>query len=147
MNPSTSDYQPNMELPAITPEAGTNNAPLSTEASRVHAETAAGQMELPAASPLPAQPPSGANPLPIIDPSLQVQPQGGQPGVAGAASSSQSPAIADDLDIIEKEWVIKAKAIVAQTKEDPHLQNKEINKFKADYVKKRYNKELKVAQD
>lgn len=53
------------------------------------------------------------------------------------------PQIADDTDLIEKEWVDKAKEIVAHTTGDPYLQNKEINRVRADYLKKRYNKELK----
>jgi len=55
--------------------------------------------------------------------------------------------IADDTDLIEKEWVIKAKEIVEQTKEDPYLQNKEMNKFKADYIKTRYNKDIRINED
>jgi hypothetical protein len=54
--------------------------------------------------------------------------------------------IADDADLIEKEWVIRAKGIVLQTKDDPHTQNREMNKVKADYLKKRYNKDLKVIE-
>ena len=54
--------------------------------------------------------------------------------------------MADDLDLIEKEWVNKAKAIVMQTRSDPHNQNKEMNKFKADYMKKRYNKDIKLSE-
>lgn len=52
--------------------------------------------------------------------------------------------VADDSDLIEKEWVEKAKAIVAQTAHDPNLQSKEVNKIKVDYMQKRYNKQLKV---
>jgi len=73
------------------------------------------------------------------------------PGLSAAPTSSApvsmhpaAPAIADDLDLIEKEWVDKAKAIVAQTRNDPYAQNKEINTFKADYMKKRYNKDIKI---
>ncbi len=54
------------------------------------------------------------------------------------------PLIADDADLIEKEWVLKAKAIVAQTAHDPNLQTKEMGKVKAEYLKKRYNKNLKL---
>lgn len=54
------------------------------------------------------------------------------------------PAIADDADLIEKEWVEKAKEIVGHTRSDPHAQNKELNKMKADYMKKRYNKDIKL---
>lgn len=55
--------------------------------------------------------------------------------------------IADETDLIEKEWVDKAKAIVAHTQNDPHLQNKEMSKVKAQYLKKRYNKDLKLSDE
>ena len=54
---------------------------------------------------------------------------------------------AEDIDLIEKEWVAKAKSIVAQTHGDPYVQNKEINKIKAEYIKKRYNKDIKQSSD
>jgi hypothetical protein len=57
-----------------------------------------------------------------------------------------NPVAADDSELIEKEWVQKAKQIVASTKDDPYTQNKEINRFKADYLKKRYNKDIKVEE-
>lgn len=57
------------------------------------------------------------------------------------------PQIADDTDLIEKEWVEKAKDIVAQTNQDPYLQNKELNKIKVEYIKKRYNKDVKIGED
>lgn len=57
------------------------------------------------------------------------------------------PVIADDNDLIEQEWIDKAKAIIDRTREDPHLQNKEINEVKADYIKKRYNKEINVNKE
>lgn len=53
-----------------------------------------------------------------------------------------SPQIADDVDLIEKEWVEKAKEIVEKTKDNPYLQNKAISQIKSDYIKKRYNKDL-----
>lgn len=55
--------------------------------------------------------------------------------------------IADDADLIEKEWVLRAKAIVAQTAHDPNLQTKEMGKVKAEYLKTRYNKVLKVDEN
>ena len=60
--------------------------------------------------------------------------------------TTDSPAAADDTDLIEKEWVNKAKAIVERTREDPYTQNRELNKFKADYMQKRYNKEIKISE-
>ena len=55
--------------------------------------------------------------------------------------------IADDVDVIEKEWVDKAKAIVGKNKGDPYEQNKELNKFKATYIKKRYNRDVKLTEE
>lgn len=52
------------------------------------------------------------------------------------------PEEAADSDLIEKEWVLKAKQIVEHTAEDPFSQQEELSKIKADYLKKRYNKDL-----
>lgn len=50
---------------------------------------------------------------------------------------------ADDGDLIEKEWVNKAKSIVEKTKDDPYKQSEELKVLKSDYLQKRYNKTLK----
>jgi hypothetical protein len=52
--------------------------------------------------------------------------------------------VAADSDLIEKAWVKTAKAIIDQTREDPYKQNKEITKVKAEYIKKRYNRDIKI---
>lgn len=62
-------------------------------------------------------------------------------------NDSEAPLIADDTDLIEKEWVEKAKALVNKTKNDPYTQNKEISKFKASYIKRRYNKDIQLTKD
>ena len=61
-------------------------------------------------------------------------------------AAALTPPIADDVDLIEKEWVDKAKQIVERTKQDPYLQNEEMTKMKADYLKKRYNRDIKVTK-
>jgi hypothetical protein len=58
---------------------------------------------------------------------------------------NENALIADDVDLIEKEWVLKAKAIVAQTIHDPNQQAIEMEKVKAEYLSKRYNKQVKTA--
>ncbi len=50
---------------------------------------------------------------------------------------------ADDVDLIEKEWIKKAKDIVAMTLNDPHEQNKQLNQMKKEYIQKRFNKTIK----
>ena len=78
-----------------------------------------------------------------------------QSGVSDDSSASSTntsnltddnPLIANDDDLIEKEWVEKAKQIVNRTKEDPGEQSKELSYMKSDYMKKRYNKEIKVSE-
>lgn len=51
---------------------------------------------------------------------------------------------AGDVDVIEKAWIDKAKHIVDQTSSDPFEQQKMISKVKADYIKKRFNKDIKI---
>jgi hypothetical protein len=54
--------------------------------------------------------------------------------------------IADDVDVIEKEWIDKAKKIVNATREDPHAQEHEVSRLQADYLMKRYNKQIKLSE-
>ena len=53
-----------------------------------------------------------------------------------------NPILAGDDDLIEKEWVDKAKKIIAETKDDPYAREREVNRLQADYLQKRYGKEL-----
>lgn len=66
---------------------------------------------------------------------------------SGQTLVGSSPQIADDVDLIEKEWVEKAKEIVEKTKDNPYLQNKAISEIKADYIQKRYNKQISKSED
>ncbi|HPF31215.1 MAG TPA: hypothetical protein PLO25_02840 [Candidatus Saccharibacteria bacterium] len=56
--------------------------------------------------------------------------------------NDDTPLIANDDDLIEKDWVDKAKKIVAETKEDPYRQEESISKLQVDYIKKRYGRKL-----
>lgn len=83
----------------------------------------------PATTPLaPLTPPS---PVPTSYPPKNVQDNADDSGMSAA-----------EIDRIEKEWVDKAKAIVAKTRDDPHAQKSQMSKVKADYIKKRFNKTL-----
>ena len=68
-------------------------------------------------------------------------------GTVPVLGNDDNPIIAADDDVVEQEWVRKAKRIVNQTKNDPYLQEREISKLQADYIKKRYGKEVKLAAD
>ncbi len=68
-------------------------------------------------------------------------------GTASGIVQIDVPDVANDIDLIEKAWVQKAKAIVESTQGDPYLQNKQINRMKVEYIKKRYNKDIVVGKD
>ena len=79
------------------------------------------------------------------------QPISNTPDPQSAASISQvaplvidpNPPKADDVDVIEKEWVDKARKIVEQSKDDPYRQELEVGKLQIDYMNKRYGREIK----
>lgn len=58
-----------------------------------------------------------------------------------------NPQVADDADLIEKEWVLRAKQIVEHTRTDPRRQSEAMNLVKADYLRKRYNRIIKLTED
>jgi len=62
------------------------------------------------------------------------------------SSISSHPLIANDDDLIEKDWVDKAKEILDKTKDDPYLRGEEVSKLQIDYIKKRYGRELGIAE-
>jgi hypothetical protein len=91
--------------------------------------------------------PSGVAPaIPAIPLPMPSAPLNMTPINSVSPDNGTTPAVADDIDLIEKEWVHKAKSIIAQTQNDPHRQSKELSIFKADYMQKRYNKVLRLSE-
>ncbi len=64
------------------------------------------------------------------------------PAAPISSDDSANPTIAADDDLIEKEWVDKAKKIISNTQNDPYLREQEVTKLQIDYLRKRYGKEL-----
>ncbi len=116
--------QPSVELQPTSPE---------TTGERSHEQerqpAVAEQNTMPVqAMPLPA-------PLPVVP----------VPAAPVADDTTVGPTIAADDDLIEKEWVDKAKKIIAETKDDPFRREQEVSRLQADYLRKRYGKELGVS--
>jgi hypothetical protein len=111
-------------VPVSTPETASKQAEKQSVAA---AETAP--------APMPTSIPAVSNPTPV---NLQQS--------DASSTTISTPTIADDNDLIEKEWVLKAKEIVAKTRNDPYKQNKDMNVVKADYMQKRYNKTIKLSE-
>ena len=136
--------------PTNTERAGMNLPPPMGESASAAAGAPEAPPSQPEAAPQPVQtaPASGAGAQPAMPPiPLPVNQGSAQRTASNDVSNTTSgltPAVADDNDLIEKEWVNKAKQIVANTRDDPYQQSKELTVFKADYMKKRYNKTLKL---
>lgn len=140
-----------MEPQAPTPEAAPEQQPASPEANEA---VSLEQIESKPAAQEKVGGKEGANqnsgmPLPAVQDTPVATPTAEPPQDDAPAStgSADSPLIADDVDVLEREWVDKAKSIVDKSKDNPYQQNKDVSALKADYMKKRYGKEIKLAED
>jgi hypothetical protein len=140
MNPPNKEAT-GLQLPASMPE----QVPPPT-ADNI-SEGLRGSAERPTAAER-ASGPSAAPSLSIIPPPKPPpDPLTTSPANDAAAVTQTSALMADDdNDLIEKEWVNKAKQIVERTRDDPYKQSEDLTIFKADYLKKRYGKTIKVSQ-
>lgn len=78
-------------------------------------------------------------PLPVINPA--------QNNPKTTTQDDSNPSAAADEDLIEKEWVEKAKRVVAETRNDPHAQDLAVSRLQADYLKKRYGKAIALPKE
>lgn len=92
------------------------------------------------------QPMAPATPAPVLPPVTPVLPPVPADDATIAAATDDTPLVANDDDLIEKEWVDKAKKIIVETKDDPYRREQEVSKLQADYLLKRYGKELGASQ-
>lgn len=79
-------------------------------------------------------------PLPVIEP-VQVA------TTQSVTVVDDTPSEAADEDLIEKEWVEKAKKVVAATRDDPYAQDQAVGQLQADYLQKRYGKTINTSRD
>ncbi len=86
-----------------------------------------------------------APPLPVVPlpPSPSIEPVTSQPILV----DDSNPSVAADEDLIEKEWVEKAKQIISDTKDDPFAQEQAVRRLQADYLHKRYGKVIKLQKE
>ena len=142
--------EPQLPSPSRTPENGPahfqggetfpvvnqpEQAPQQPEKQETREQHVGGPTGDPASLAQPAAP--VLPPLPTLTPSPAVQ----------SVVADTNPVSAADDDLIEKEWVEKAKKVVAETKHDPYLQGQEVSKLQADYLKKRYGKTVNLPSD
>jgi hypothetical protein len=88
-------------------------------------------------------------PVPQAMPPI-AQPQAMPSAQAATAMPVESAAtiqVDDSETALDEEWVNKAREIVERTHSDPYLQSRELSKIKAQYIKVRYNKDIKSSED
>ncbi|MEI9913636.1 MAG: hypothetical protein WDN66_01340 [Candidatus Saccharibacteria bacterium] len=128
-----SEAQKGYDLPPIVSEAG-------TEASSTPAEAVPAAPEI---STIPKSPKLSKSSTQLVDLHLKNFTATKPKTAVSSTTNDDNPTVADDNDLIEKEWVEKAKQIIEANREDPNIQSQEMTHFKADYMKKRYNKVIK----
>ena len=64
------------------------------------------------------------------------------PQANSSVASDNTPIVANDDDLIEKEWVDKAKKILSETKDDPYKREREISALQVEYIRRRYGREI-----
>jgi hypothetical protein len=136
---------PTFEIPKNSEKEPFSNGPLGGDMLPVPVEGTHEVLQSPLATSQPA--------------SFQVPPPGGSGSPAPTDVVSLQPVqnyiqpvddahlIAEDADVMEKEWVERAKKVLSQTSQDPYIETKEVGKLKASYMRKRFNKELKLSED
>jgi hypothetical protein len=92
-----------------------------------------------------------SSPQPLAPSTAQMQPQP-QPAIVPSAPISatdvQGAANSDDeASGIDEEWVNKAREVVERTHTDPYVQSRELGRVKAQYIKAKYNKNIKTIED
>ena len=139
---------PNQSLPSPSPEAmpnppvGETIEPASVEAPPIESGPATKETVKPATE---VGNQNAGQPAQTVNLPTPITPAAPAPAkkTDDTPTSDAHPAIADDVDVIEKEWVQKAKSIVDQHHDDPYQQEEEANKLQTSYLKKRYGKTIK----
>jgi len=148
MSPDPIEQQPSLDLPAVQEQPRQSEAEVPKEQASQdvlpsEVERSPEIKQDPTTRPVLAQPQATSNS--VIN--AQHTQQTNDAAAPAQSSDDTSSMIADDVDLIEKEWVAKAKSIVNKTKDDPRKQNVELNKVKAEYMKKRYNHNLRLSNE
>lgn len=132
MNPNRGEAPANFELPPQPSSSeGEAKQEQAVESPAARPETSGNRPPAPA---LPAVP----DDIPAADqPVIAAPPQ-------DLAAASPGNSHAQNPDHIEREWVDKVKGVVASTRDDPYLQKDQMSKVKAEYIKKRFNKQIKT---
>lgn len=118
-----------------------NQAPTQPSVQSPEQLPAAAEQAIPAANPaaIPVPPIAGSG-------ATQTQNSAQAPAANDVAPTTKNVAakIIEDKDLIEKEYVDRARKIVEDNRDDPYKQSEELTAFRAEYMQKEYNKSIKI---
>jgi hypothetical protein len=137
MNPEI-DTTPGLGLPQPSAEIGQASLGYAPERSRGPEVSAPRFETMP-----PLSPTQTSQPLPAVGQSQSMP----TPLVAMPVQDDATQDDGADTSALDAEWVNKAKEIVERTHTDPYLQSKELSRIKAQYIKARYSKDIKVSEE
>lgn len=66
---------------------------------------------------------------------------------SATAGDDSAAMLANDDDLIETEWVNRAKKILDETKDDPYKREYEISKLQIEYIRQRYGRIIGQTED
>jgi hypothetical protein len=94
----------------------------------------------PRSEPQPASSPPADAPvaLPVLSADDVAAAVAAVPGPNGPGGAMPSPTTAEDVDVIEPEWVDKAESVVKRTQGDPYAEEEAIEELNEEYLEKRY---------
>lgn len=131
--PRPNESQPNLTqyetgVVQTSPESTQNSGETNREVGDVRAEAV--QAAMPTAPVLPA---------PILPTASSDD--------SAATGDDGAAMLANDDDLIETEWVNRAKKILDETKDDPYKREYEISKLQIEYIRQRYGRIIGQAED
>jgi hypothetical protein len=153
MDPQQQDQTQGLNLPQ--PTIGDTTSPLYGDVSDNYSPqgTPVNNLTPPLASSLATGLPLYNEPVPVSQQISSTPQTSESQTVAPAYNSDTQIPVADIQDaedtngVIDQEWVDKASEVVERTHTDPYLESLELSKIKAQYIKARYNKDIKVVED
>lgn len=139
-----------MNPPSLNQPAGFSLPPPYSElpVARPKSEAAIGSAGSARASAEITRPASSAVPPTLLPlpPSFATNAAGHGTGAVAPTTLTTGAGTTQSEDLIEKEYVDRAKAIVEKTQNDPYRQSKELNFLRADFMKTNYQKQIKLSE-
>ncbi|HEY5667676.1 MAG TPA: hypothetical protein VIR03_00765 [Candidatus Saccharimonadales bacterium] len=87
-------------------------------------------------------------PQPVAMGAAQPAPMGQPLPLAPASVAPVQESVQNENETaVDQEWIGKAREVIERTHTDPYTESNILSRLKAEYIKARYNKEIKVVEE